>query len=424
MPNRHQLLREQLERRILVLDGAMGTMIQALGLNETEVRGERFGDHHRDLIRFADIISLTRPDDLAEIHRRYFAAGADIVCTNTFGASYIGMLDFELPRESVKEINTAAVQCARKAADEFTERTPDKPRFVAGSIGPTAKQMAISTNVEDASTRDVTFDEMSQSYYEQVVALVEAGVDILLPETVIDTLNLKACLFAIQRYFDETGNEIPVMVSGTFQQRASPLSPAKASKRSGFPIAHFPLLSVGMNCAEGPDRMRPQIEELAKVATCYISCHPNAGLPNEMGQYDLSPQRMARTDGRVRRKRLAQHRGRLLRHDTRSHRGHCRAAVEGKRPHVKNVVEPYTRLSGTQPLTLRPDSNFTMIGERTNVTGSRTLCPSDSRRQLRGGRRSRPSASRRRGVDHRHQHGRCLAGWRSVDDQVLELDRR
>ena len=217
MSNRYQQLLEQLDRRILVLDGAMGTMVQALRFNEVAVRGEFFRDHHKDLIRFSDIISLTRPDDLTEIHREYYAAGADIVSSNTFGASYIGMLDFELPREMVGEINAAAVRCARIAADEFTERTPTKPRFVAGSIGPTAKQMAISTNVEDASTRDVTFDEMSQSYYEQAVALANAGVDILLPETVIDTLNLKACLFGIQRYFDETGTLIPVMVSGTFQ---------------------------------------------------------------------------------------------------------------------------------------------------------------------------------------------------------------
>ena len=369
MSNRYQQLLDQLERRILVLDGAMGTMVQALGLDEASVRGELLRDHHKDLIRFTDIISLTRPDDLTEIHRQYFAAGADIVTTNTFGASYIGMLEFELPREMVGEINAAAVRCARIAADEFTERTPTKPRFVAGSLGPTAKQMAISTNVEDASTRDVTFDEMSQSYYEQAAALANAGVDILLPETVIDTLNLKACLFGIQRYFDETGASIPVMVSGTFQNGVTFVS-SQSIEAFWNAIAHFPLLSVGMNCAEGPDRMRPQIEELAKIATCYISCHPNAGLPNEMGQYDLSPQRMGAEMGEFAANGWLNIVGGCC-GTTPDHIRAIAAAVEGQPPHVKNVVEPYTRLSGTQPLTIRPDSNFTMIGERTNVTGSR-----------------------------------------------------
>ena len=369
MSNRYQQLLEQLDRRVLVLDGAMGTMVQALRLVEEAVRGEIFRDHHKDLIRFSDIISLTRPDDLTEIHRKYFAAGADIVSTNTFGASHVGMLDFELPREMVGEINAAAVRCARIAADEFTERTPTKPRFVAGSIGPTAKQMAISTNVEDASTRDVTFDDMSQSYYEQVVTLANAGVDILLPETVIDTLNLKACLFGIQRYFDETGASIPVIVSGTFQNGVTFVS-SQSIEAFWNAVAHFPMLGVGMNCAEGPDRMRPQIEELAKIATCYISCHPNAGLPNEMGQYDLSPQRMGEQMGEFAENGWLNIVGGCC-GTTPEHIRAITAAVEGKRPHVRNVVEPYTRLSGTHPLTIRPDSNFTMIGERTNVTGSR-----------------------------------------------------
>src|SRR3954470_3216070 len=194
----------------------MGTQIQALGFDEAAVRSDRFAGHHKDLKNFADILCLTHPQEVADIHRNYLAAGADIVETNTFGASPVGMEEFALPNELVREINAAAVACARRACDEFRERTPDRPRFVAGSIGPTTKQMAISTNVEDASFRGTTFDEMSNSYYEQVAALVEAGVDILLPETAIDTLNLKSCLFGISRYFDEHKVRVPVMISGTF----------------------------------------------------------------------------------------------------------------------------------------------------------------------------------------------------------------
>lgn len=198
------ILFELLQQRILVLDGAMGTQVQALDLDDRAMRGERFADHPKDLSRFVDILCLTQPDKVTQIHANYLEAGADIVETNTFGASAIGMEEFALPTGLVKEINTAAVRCARAAVDRFNELTPLKPRFVAGSIGPTAKQMAISTNVDDASFRAVTFDQMVDSYYGQVAALVEAGADILLPETVIDTLNLKSCLFAIKKYFDST----------------------------------------------------------------------------------------------------------------------------------------------------------------------------------------------------------------------------
>src|SRR5439155_20865124 len=279
--------------RILVLDGAMGTMIQALHLSEADIRGELFHNYHKDLGRFSDILCLTRSADITEIHRKYLAAGADIIETNTFGASFIGMEEFQLPRELVREINTAAVRCARRAADEFNERTPNKPRFVAGSLGPTAKQMAISTRVDDTAVRGVTFDGMVDCYFEQVAALVEAGVDLLLPETVIDTLNLKACLFAIEKYFQETGRRLPVIASGTFDRGGVTFVSGQSVEAFWDAIAHVPLLAVGMNCALGPELMRPHIEELSQVATTHTSCYPNAGLPNEMGQYDLGPAAMA-----------------------------------------------------------------------------------------------------------------------------------
>ena len=364
------LLEELLSDHILVLDGAMGTMVQALKLTETDIRGERFAKHHKELKNFVDLLCLTRPDAVTEIHRKYLEAGADIVETNTFGASPVGIIEFDLPPEIVREINVAAVRCARRAVDEFRLRTPNRPRFVAGSIGPTGRTASISTSVEDPGFRNVTFDELVDSYYEQVKALIEAGVDILLPETVIDTLNLKACLFAIRKCFDDLGRTVPVMVSATFDSSGSTFVSGQSVEAFWNAISHFPLLSVGMNCALGPDKMRPFVEEMSHVSTRYISCHPNAGLPNEMGAYDLSPMAMAKTLAEFARNGWLNIVGGCC-GTTPAHIRAIAQAVEGIRPHRRAHVEPWLRLSGTRPMTLRPESNFLMIGERTNVTGSR-----------------------------------------------------
>ena len=372
MPHRDvtEQLQALLDERILVLDGATGTQIQALGLDEAAIRGERFVDHDKDLKNFADILCLTRPDDMTAIHRRYLEAGADIIETNTFGASRVGMDEFNMPLEMVVGINAAAVKCARIACEEFAEKTPDKPRFIAGSIGPTTKQTAISTSVEDASYRAVTFHEMADSYYAQVKALVEAGVDILMPETAIDTLNLKACLFAIQQYFEDSGNRVPVMVSATFDTGGGTFVSGQTVEAFWQAISHFPMLSVGMNCALGPDVMRPHLELLQKRATAYISCHPNAGLPNEMGQYDLGPKDMAALVGEYADNGWLNIIGGCCGTGP-EHIAAIAARVKAVRPHQRTTVAPLLRLSGTQPMTLRPESNFLMIGERTNVTGSR-----------------------------------------------------
>ncbi len=363
-------LRSLMEERILLLDGAMGTQIQALGLDEAAVRGERFSGHHKDLKNFADLLCLTRPRDITAIHRRYLEAGADIIETNTFGASPVGMEEFELSAGLTAELNAAAVACARAAVEEFAERTPDRPRFIAGSIGPTTKQTAISTKVDDPAFRATTFAAMAESYYAQVKALVEAGVDILLPETVIDTLNLKACLFAIQRYFDEAGVRVPVMVSGTFDKGGATFVSGQSIEAFWNSISHFPLLSVGMNCALGPDVMRPHIEALSAVAPVPISCHPNAGLPNEMGQFDLGPDAMARMVGEFAENGWVNILGGCC-GTTPDHIAAMARAVRRAKPHKPPMVPHWLRLSGTQPMTLRPDSNFLMIGERTNVTGSK-----------------------------------------------------
>ncbi len=361
-----------LSERILVLDGAMGTMIQALNLSDADIRGERFSSHHKDLGRFSDLLCLTRPADITQIHRQYLAAGADILETNTFGASFVGMEEFQLPRELVREINTAAVRCARLAADEFNDRTPKKPRFVAGSIGPTAKQMAISTRVDDPAWRGVSFDEMVDSYYEQVAALVEAGVDLLLPETVIDTLNLKACLFAIEKYFQASGRRLPVIASGTFDKGGVTFVSGQSVEAFWNALAHVPLLAVGMNCALGPESMRPHIEELSQVATTRISCYPNAGLPNEMGQYDLGPAAMAQLLGEWADNGWLNIIGGCC-GTTPEHVAAIAERVKRNKPHQLPHQPEWLRLSGTLPFTQRPDSNFIMVGERTNVTGSKAF---------------------------------------------------
>jgi len=363
-------LRSLMTDRILTLDGAMGSLIQSLKLDEAAVRGDRFADHTKDLKNFSDVLCITRPDDITAIHRRYYEAGADIVCTNSFGASPVGADEFDMDNSVIAEINRAAVACARKAADEFNERTPDKPRFIAGSIGPTAKQLAISTKVEDAAFRNATYEMMAESYYQQVKALVEGGIDILLPETVIDTLNLKACLFGISRYFEESGNTVPVMISATFGEGGATFVSGQKVEAFWTAISHFPMFSVGMNCALGPVTMRPHIEELARVSSSYISCHPNAGLPNEMGQYDLGPEQMAGYIREYAENGWVNIVGGCC-GTTPEHIGAISEALKSVKPHKRTTVAPLTRLSGVEPFTMRPEANFIMVGERTNVTGSR-----------------------------------------------------
>ena len=371
-------LESLLEERILVLDGAMGTQIMDLGLDEATKRGERFRDHcpgdsSIQLVNFSDLLCLTRSADITAIHRAYLAAGADIIETNTFGASTIGIQEFRFPVEMVRELNLAAVACARAAADEFNERTPKKPRFVAGAIGPTTKQMAISTRVDDPAWRAVTFDEMVASYYDQVAALIEGGVDLLLPETFIDTLNLKACLFAIEKRFEETGIRLPIMASGTFGDGGATFVSGQVVEAFWNAVSHIPLLTVGMNCALGPETMRPHIQELAAVSTTRVHCYPNAGLPDKVtGQYNLSPQGMARLVGEFIENRWLN----IVGGCCGTTPGHIAALADfasRHRPHQPAESPQWLRLSGTLPFTQRPDSNFIMIGERTNVTGSKAF---------------------------------------------------
>jgi 5-methyltetrahydrofolate--homocysteine methyltransferase len=367
-PVTREALEQLLAQRILVLDGAMGTMVHELKFSEADFRGELFANHPKDLRNLIDVLCLTQPESIETIHRQYLEAGADIIETNTFGATGVALEDFALS-DHVREINLAAAAIARHVADEFTARDPEKPRFVAGSIGPTNKQLSIAGNVEDPGHRSATFDQMVETYYEQVDALVEGGVDLLLAETAFDTLVLKACLFAIEKYFDDHHVRLPVMASFTVFKDGRTLS-AQTVEACWNSLAHADLLSIGLNCALGPIQLRSYLEELSKIAPIYVSCHPNAGLPNALGGFDETPESMSRLLGEFARDGWVNIIGGCC-GTTPEHIRAIAAAVNKVRPRRLPKVETLTRLSGIESLTIRPESNFIMVGERTNVTGSK-----------------------------------------------------
>jgi len=285
-------LAEIAEERILVLDGAMGTMIQNYKLTEEDYRGARFANYPSDLKGNNDLLSLTQPQIIKEIHAEYFKAGADIVETNTFNANRISLADYDM-EELAEEFNIQSAKIAREVADEFTNREPGKPRFVAGSIGPTNKTASISPDVNNPGFRGVSFDELVTAYREQALALIKGKVDILLVETVFDTLNAKAALYAIMEIFDETGLELPVMVSGTITDASGRTLSGQTAEAFLISISHTPLFSVGLNCALGAEQLRPYLQVLSQKSPFLISAHPNAGLPNAFGDYDETPEQMA-----------------------------------------------------------------------------------------------------------------------------------
>jgi 5-methyltetrahydrofolate--homocysteine methyltransferase len=289
----HNSIVEILKKRILVLDGAMGTMIQKHTLTEDDFRKGWFENHHKLLKGNNDLLSLTRPEIIEDIHRQYFEAGADIAETNTFSGTTIAQADYDL-EDFVYEINFHSAQLARKVADEFTAKNPEKPRFVAGSMGPTNRTASISPDVNDPGFRGITFDELVVAYSQQTNALLDGGVDLLLVETVFDTLNAKAALFAIDEVFEARGTKVPIMVSGTITDQSGRTLTGQTAEAFLISISHMPLLSVGLNCALGASMMRPYLQVLSKETTFAVSAHPNAGLPNEFGLYDETPQLMGR----------------------------------------------------------------------------------------------------------------------------------
>jgi len=281
-----------LNKRILVLDGAMGTMLQEYNFTEADYRGERFKDYPSSLKGNNDLLTLTQPKAIAEIHRKYFEAGADIVETNTFSGTSIAMADYSM-EELVYELNYESARIAKEVAEAFTKLTPDKPRFVAGSIGPTNKTASLSPDVNKPEYRGVTFDELYASYKEQVIALLDGGVDLLLVETIFDTLNAKAALFAIDEVLEERNAAVPIMVSGTITDASGRTLSGQTVEAFLISISHIPLLSIGFNCALGADQLKPYIKRLSNQSVFHTSAHPNAGLPNAFGEYDQSPEEMA-----------------------------------------------------------------------------------------------------------------------------------
>jgi 5-methyltetrahydrofolate--homocysteine methyltransferase len=395
-------LRQLLDQRILVLDGAMGTMIQRYKLTEADFRGTRFADHPRDLKGDSDVLVLTRPDVITAIHREYLAAGADIIETNTFGGTRIAQADYGLER-AVYDINVEGARLARAAADEWTTRTPDKPRFVAGSMGPTNRTLSMSPDVNDPAFRAATFDEMRDAFEEQARGLIDGGSDILLLETIFDTLVAKAAIVAIENVFEQKGLRLALMISVTITDRSGRTLSGQTIDAFYVSIRHAKPVSVGINCALGARDMRPYLAELSRLAECYVSSYPNAGLPNAFGEYDETPDET----GQLLRDFAASGFVNILGGCCGTTPDHIRAsgtAVDGIAPRplparswlvpgsgirdagsdrdpgsdsetdpASRVPHPgtFSRFSGLEVLTIRPDSNFQMIGERTNVTGSK-----------------------------------------------------
>ncbi|MDT8341239.1 MAG: methionine synthase [Longimicrobiales bacterium] len=384
---RRRALLRALQERILVLDGAMGTVIQGYGLQEEDFRGDRLRDHSESLQGANDLLSLTRPHVIREIHERYLEAGADLIETNTFNAQAISLADYGL-EEIAHELNVAAARLAREAADAWTARTPEKPRFVVGILGPTNRTASLSPDVNDPAFRAVDFETLRAAYREQARGLLDGGVDCLMVETVFDTLNAKAALFAIGELLRERGDDTPVMVSGTITDRSGRTLTGQTPEAFWNSVRHgvawafdggvapwcearpaVGLLSVGLNCALGPDLLRPHLEELSGVAECFVSVHPNAGLPNAMGEYDETPEAMAEAARDFALSGFANIIGGCC-GTTPEHIRVLAQALEGLPPRPIPRLEIRTRLAGLDPVSIGEDSLFVNVGERTNVTGS------------------------------------------------------
>jgi len=357
-----------LQKRILIMDGAMGTMIQSHKLEEAAFRGEQFTNHPVDLKGNNDLLSLTQPQIIESIHQAYLEAGADLIETNTFNANSLSQLDYQL-QDHVYEMNKVSTQLARKAADEFTSRTPDKSRLVLGALGPSNRTASLSPDVNRPGFRNITFDEIVQAYRPQIQGLIDGGADILIVETVFDTLNCKAVLFAIDQYLEEQKKTIPVMVSGTIVDASGRTLSGQTLEAFWISISHLNLLSVGLNCALGAEQMRPFLEELSGLAPIYLSVYPNAGLPNEFGGYDETPEITARLLGEFADSGFVNIAGGCC-GTTPAHIRKIAEILQEKQPRIVPDPPRYTRFSGLEALTIRPDSNFINIGERCNVTGS------------------------------------------------------
>ncbi|MEZ8825686.1 methionine synthase [Vibrio amylolyticus] len=366
--NVKQQIEAQLKKRIMLIDGGMGTMIQDYKLEESDYRGERFSNWHCDLKGNNDLLVLSQPQMIKDIHAQYLEAGADILETNTFNATTIAMADYDMESLS-EEINFEAAKLAREVADEWTKKTPEKPRYVAGVLGPTNRTCTISPDVNDPGFRNVTFDELVEAYSESTRALIRGGSDLILIETIFDTLNAKACSFAVESVFEEVGITLPVMISGTITDASGRTLSGQTTEAFYNALRHVNPISFGLNCALGPDELREYVSEMSRISECSVSAHPNAGLPNAFGEYDLSPEDMAEHVKEWAESGFLNLIGGCC-GTTPEHIRQMAEAVEGVKPRQLPDIPVACRLSGLEPLTISKESLFVNVGERTNVTGS------------------------------------------------------
>ncbi|RYU88168.1 methionine synthase [Aliivibrio finisterrensis] len=366
--NKKTQIEQQLLKRILLIDGGMGTMIQEYKFEEQDYRGERFSDWHCDLKGNNDLLVLSRPQIIRDIHSAYLEAGADILETNTFNSTTIAMADYDMESLS-EEMNFEAARLAREVADEWTLKTPHKPRYVAGVLGPTNRTCSISPDVNDPGYRNVSFDELVEAYSESTRALIRGGSDLILIETIFDTLNAKACSFAVESVFEEMGITLPVMISGTITDASGRTLSGQTTEAFYNALRHVKPISFGLNCALGPDELREYVSELSRISECSVSAHPNAGLPNAFGEYDLSPEEMAEHVKEWAESGFLNLIGGCC-GTTPEHIRQMAQVVEGVKPRQLPTLPVACRLSGLEPLTIEKDSLFVNVGERTNVTGS------------------------------------------------------
>ena len=357
-----------LKERILILDGGMGTMIQNRKLAEADFRGDRFADFHMDIAGNNDLLNLTQPHIIREILHAYLEAGADIVETNTFNSTRLSMSDYQM-EELVPELNYEAAKLARELCDEVTRQNPDKPRFVAGVLGPTSRTASISPDVNDPGARNTNFDQLVENYHEAVDGLVKGGADLIMIETIFDTLNAKAAVFAVKQYFDQVGFELPLMISGTITDASGRTLSGQTTEAFYNSLAHAQPLSMGLNCALGAKELRQYVQELSRVASCYVSAHPNAGLPNEFAEYDQTPEEMAAIVEEFAASGFVNIIGGCC-GTTPEHIKALHDAVIKYPPRPLPDIEPACRLSGLEPFNITNDSLFVNVGERCNVTGS------------------------------------------------------
>src|SRR5690554_326487 len=368
LSTRLTLLHEALRQRILILDGGMGTMIQSYKLSEADFRGERFVDWHRDLKGNNDLLILSKPEVIASIERAYLDAGSDIIETNTFNSTRVSQADYGM-EDLAYELNYEGARLARRVCDEKTAETPDKPRFVAGVLGPTSRTCSLSPDVNNPGYRNITFDELVDNYSEATRGLVQGGADLIMIETIFDTLNAKAAIFAVQGMFEELGVELPIMISGTITDASGRTLSGQTTEAFWNSVRHARPLSVGLNCALGAEELRPYVEELSTKADTFVSAHPNAGLPNEFGEYDQTPEEMAAIVGEFAESGLVNIIGGCC-GSTPAHIAAIHAAIQGLAPRRVPEIPHACRLSGLEPFNISADSLFVNVGERTNVTGS------------------------------------------------------